>query len=111
VASSGVVTDEAIIEDMGAGRLLLCVDRLHQSLVLGSELGRCLSGKAVFDLMGVLVDGVAAASGLLGLPGHGAMLTREDGRRVITPARKMRKTPARTASVRLQIRRPSYLPG
>jgi len=29
----------------------------------------------------------------------------------ITPARKMRKTPARTASVRLQIRRRSYLPG
>ncbi|MBV8318389.1 MAG: hypothetical protein JOZ53_25905 [Planctomycetaceae bacterium] len=29
----------------------------------------------------------------------------------ITPARKMRKTPARTVSVRLQIRRRSYLPG
>ena len=29
----------------------------------------------------------------------------------ITPARKMRKTPARTASVRFQIRRRSYLPG
>jgi hypothetical protein len=76
-------------EDLGAGRRLQCGDHLHQPLVLGSELGHRrgggLGGEAVFDLMGVLVEGLAAASGLLGLLGHSAMLTREDGRRVEDP--------------------------
>ena len=69
-------------EDRGAGRLLQGGDRRAQPLVLGWEWGHRLGSEAFFDLMGVLVDGLAAASGLLGLLGHGAMLTREDGRRV-----------------------------
>ena len=55
----------------------------------GRAVGREISGRLVaeplFEFVGVLVDGLAAAPGLLGLPGHGAMLTGEHGGGVEDP--------------------------
>ena len=70
-------------EGAGLGCPILCGDRLRQPPVLGLAFGRRLGGglggDALFNLVSVLVDGLAAAPGRLGLPGHGAVLTREDG--------------------------------
>jgi hypothetical protein len=77
-------------EDMGCGHRWLRGDQLQQPLVLGLEsdhrFGGGRGGEAFFDLVGVLVDGLAAASGLLGLPGDGAVLTGEDGGSVEDPS-------------------------
>jgi hypothetical protein len=66
-------------EDAGAGRRLRRGDRPGPRSIRGREIGRWLGGEAVFDLVGVPVDSLTAAPGLLGLPGDGAVLTGEDG--------------------------------
>jgi hypothetical protein len=72
-------------EDTGAGRRLRRGDRLGPRSLLGREIGRRLGGEPLFDLVGVLIDGLAAAAGLLGLAGDGAVPTGEDGRGVEDP--------------------------
>jgi hypothetical protein len=67
---------------------LQCGDRRAQPLVLDSEsvdrLGEGL-GEPLLDLLGMLIDGLAAAAGLLGRPGDGAMAAGEDGGGVEDP--------------------------
>ena len=64
-------------------------DLLAEPLILGAEFGHRvgvgLGGEPLLDLAGVLVDGLAAAPGLFGLPGDGAVLTGEDGGGVEDP--------------------------
>jgi hypothetical protein len=64
-------------------------DLLAEPLVLLAEVGHNfgvgLDCEAALDLAGVLVDGLAAALGLFGLPCHVAVLTREDGGGVEDP--------------------------
>jgi hypothetical protein len=64
-------------------------DHLSQPLILGAEFGHRfgdgLGGEPPLDLAGVLVDGLAATAGLFGLPGDGAVATREDGSGVEDP--------------------------
>jgi hypothetical protein len=76
-------------EDLRSGRRLRRGDRLGRLSILGSvisrRLGVGLGGEAVLEFVGVLVDGLAAAPGLLGLAGDGAMPTGEDGGGVEDP--------------------------
>ena len=73
-------------EDAGSGRRLRRGDRLGPRSILGRRDRRpARSREPLFELVGVLVDGLAAAPGLLGLPGDGAMLTGEDGGGVEDP--------------------------
>jgi hypothetical protein len=71
--------------DQASGLVLEFGDHRSQPLILGAELGHGLVGEPSLDLAGVLVERLAAASGLLGLPGDGAVLTREDGGGVANP--------------------------
>ena len=72
-------------EDAGAGRRLRRGDGPGPRSILGRGIGGRLGGEPLFEFLGVLVDGLAAASGLLGLPGDGAVLTGEDGGGVEDP--------------------------
>lgn len=66
-------------EDVGASRRLRRGDCRGTRLLIGWGLWRRLIAEPLFELAGVLVDGLAAAAGLLGLAGDGAVPTREDG--------------------------------
>ena len=75
--------------DPALGLALQPGDLLAEPLILGAEFGHDrVVGLAVepsLDLAGVLVDGLAAAPGLFGLSGDGAVLTGEDGGGVEDP--------------------------
>jgi hypothetical protein len=64
-------------------------DRLSQPLILGAAFGHRFGdgrgGELPLDLAGVFIDGFAAAAGRFGLPGDGAVATREDGGGVEDP--------------------------
>ena len=64
-------------------------DLLAEPSILLAEFGHRVSigfgRETALDLAGVLVDGLTAAAGLIGLPCHVAVLTREDGGGVEDP--------------------------
>jgi hypothetical protein len=72
-------------EDAGSGRRLRRGDGPGPRSILGRGIRRRLVAEPLFEFVGVLVDALAAAAGLVGLPGDGAALTGEDGGGVEDP--------------------------
>jgi hypothetical protein len=78
-----------VAPDRDLGVPLQLGDPLAQALILGPEFGHRFSGglgrESLLQLAGVLIDRLAATSGLFGLLGDSAVLPGEDGGGVADP--------------------------
>ena len=75
-------------EDSVFGLAPVLGDSLPEPVILGAKFGARFARfgtKPLLHLAGVLLDRLAAASGLLGLSRHSALMTREDGSSVEDP--------------------------
>jgi hypothetical protein len=80
-----------IEEDPILGLAPVLGDRLTKSLILGPKLGDQgirfgLLSESLLDFLGMFVDRLATAPGLVGWSGHGAMVAGEDGGGVADPS-------------------------